>query len=305
MNQLNIDLPGRCHQCPGMFLRRSAFYLFAALATLLAALLLAYAVSLSGLAVPKRTLDKHIALIEPHTEIRLPDNTAGPVPGVLLLHGCGGRRQVQDNYADAIVEAGYAAMIINSNAARGIGRLGSMSQVCMALRLLGQERAADIHAGLELARRHPQIDGDHMALLGWSHGGWTILDALSLAGDHRAPASLRDSGTELSGVQLALAMYPYCGFPARTDGHNLPEHIRLHAILAEDDVIAPAARCARRLARGGSQVSVETYPDQTHAFDEPNAPRFDPRIVYNENAAAQAQRRIVELLNERFGQNPS
>ncbi|MBO6728755.1 MAG: dienelactone hydrolase family protein [Maricaulis sp.] len=305
MNQLNIDLPGRCHQCPGMFLRKSLFYALAGLALLLAVLLLAFAVSLSGLAVPKRTLEQQITLIQPHTEIRLPDNVTGPVPGVLLLHGCGGRRQVQDNYADAIVNAGYAALIINSNEARGIGRLGSMSQVCMALRLLGQERAADIHAGLEIARNHPGIDGDHLALLGWSHGGWTILDALSLAGEGRAPAALRDSPVGLSGVQLALAMYPYCGFPALTDGRNLPAHIPLHAILAEDDVIAPANRCAHRLTRSGPHVSFEIYADQTHAFDEPNAPPLDPRIVYNENAAARAQRRIVELLDERFGENPS
>lgn len=288
-----------------MFLRKSIFYTLAGLAMLLAVLLLAFAVSLSGLAVPKRSLEQQVALIQPHTEIRLPENVAGPVPGVLLLHGCGGRRLVQDNYADVVVDAGYAALIINSNEARGIGRLGSMSQVCMALRLLGQERAADIHAGLEIARNHPGIDGERLALLGWSHGGWTILDTLSLTGESRAPASLHNGPVELNGVQLALTMYPYCGFPALTDGHNLPAHIPLHAILAEDDVIAPADRCAHRLTRGGAHVSFETYADQTHAFDEPNAPPLDPRIVYNENAAARAQRRVVQLLDEKFGPDRS
>lgn len=283
-----------------MFLRKLLAYVLAGAAVLVALLLSAYAVNLSQIAMPRRTLEDQVTLIRPHTEIRLPETAAQPVPVVIMLHGCGGRRQVQDNYADAVVAAGYAALIINSNEARDIGRFGGMSQVCLALRLLGQERAADIHAGLQIATEHPDLDQERVALLGWSHGGWTVLDALTLAGRDQYPRALRDAPAGLPGVKLALAMYPYCGFPALADGRDLPIEIPLHAILAEDDVIAPANRCERRLEQGGAHVSFEIYEGQTHAFDEPNAPALDPRIVYNGNAAAQAQRRIVDLLDERF-----
>lgn len=283
-----------------MFIRKLLPYGLAGAAALVALLLCAYAANLSGIAVPRRALDDQVALIEPYTEIRLPQDSGEAVPAVIMLHGCGGRRQVQDNYANAVVAAGYGAIIINSNGARGIGRFGGMSQVCLALRLLGQERAADIHAGLQIAADHPGVDGEQIALLGWSHGGWTILDALTFAGRGQTPSALHDAPAGLPGVQLALAMYPYCGFPALADGRDLPQNIPLHAILAEDDVIAPSGHCEKRLARSGSHVSHEIYSGQTHAFDEPNAPALDPRIVYNENAAARAQRRVIELLDEQF-----
>ncbi|WP_412545063.1 dienelactone hydrolase family protein [Maricaulis sp. MIT060901] len=285
-----------------MFMRKLLSFALAGAAMLVGVLLLAYAVNLTHVAMPRRTVEQQVALLRAHTEIRLPEAASEPVPVVVMLHGCGGRRQVQDDYANAVVEAGYAALIINSNEARDIGRFGSMSQVCLALRLLGQERAADIHAGLKIAAEHPGLDQDQVALLGWSHGGWTILDALTFAGRDQYPNALKGVPDGLPGVQLALAMYPYCGFPALADGRDLPADIPLHAILAEDDVIAPANRCERRLERGGAHVSFEIYEGQTHAFDEPNAPPLDPRIVYNENAAAQAQRRIVDLLDERFSQ---
>ena len=127
----------------------------------------------SGLSLPRRTLDEQVALIRPHTEIRLPETASTPVPAVLLFHGCGGLRQVQEDYAAAFLEAGYGVVIVGSNAARDIGRFGSMSQVCAALRLWGQERAADIHAAIEIARAEPGIDDDRLAIIGWSHGGWT------------------------------------------------------------------------------------------------------------------------------------
>ena len=98
-------------------------------------------------------------------------------------------------------------------------------------------------------------------------------------------------------------MYPYCGFPARTSGRDLPTDIPIRSVLAEKDVIAPPDRCERRLRLAeteGLDVEITWLEGQTHAFDEPAAPALDPRIVYNENAAAIAQRRVVDWLNEAF-----
>lgn len=254
------------------------------------------------LGVPHRTLVEQVELIRPFTDIRIPDNATGPVPAILMFHGCGGLRQVQEDYARSALDAGYAVLIIGSNAARGIDRFAAMSQVCTGLRLWGGERAADVFAGVELAREDNRIDATHLGLIGWSHGGWTVLEALGDAGRDAVPDAL-DIGAgeapDLAGVRTAMTLYPYCGFPMQSDGRDFAREIPLHAILAANDMIAPPGDCERLFERSdavGHAVDFQIWPGQTHAFDEPNPPA-DPRIHYDADAAAQARSRWVEILD--------
>ena len=98
--------------------------------------------------ISQRPVEAQADFLAPHVEIRLADGAEGPVPAALMFHGCGGVRQVQADYADALNEAGFAAIIVDSNGARGIGRIGAMTQVCGGFRLWGQERAADVFAAV-------------------------------------------------------------------------------------------------------------------------------------------------------------
>jgi len=254
----------------------------------------------TGLTTPRRDIAEQVTLIRPHTTIELPADTSAPVPAAILLHGCGGLRQVQPDYAAALLEAGYGVITVDSNSARGIGRFAAMSQVCTALRLWGRERAADIEAALVLAREDARIDDSRLALIGWSHGGWTVLDALDYAGEGRVPASL--TGVEpppLAGVRSAILLYPYCGFPVRADGRGFPSDIAVHAILAGRDMVAPTGDCVRLFQRAdaaGHPVDYVTWPGVTHAFDEPAAPP-DPRMEFDADAAARARARIVDILD--------
>jgi dienelactone hydrolase len=259
----------------------------------------------SGWSVPKRTLAEQVALIRPYTDIRLPSGASGPLPTLILFHGCGGLRDVQEDYSAATLEAGYAVMIIGSNQARGIGRFGAMSQVCTAMRLWGQERSADVHAALEIARQDPRLDAEQIALVGWSHGGWTVLDALGYAGDGQLPAALKDGRASLAPqVRTAIVIYPYCAFPVRTDGSNLDPGIPVRSILAGRDMVAPHGACERlfdRALAAGVDVEYSVWPDITHAFDEPNQPN-DPRMEYDAEAAHRARAYLIELLDETFSQ---
>lgn len=259
----------------------------------------------TGWTVPQRSMQDQLDMLVPHIDVRLPANAGRPVPALILFHGCGGLRQVQEDYAAAVVEAGYAAMIVDSNGARDIGRLAAMTQVCTAQRLWGRDRAADVQAALNHARTHPGIDAGRLALIGWSHGGWTVLEALGYSGSSEPPRALSDSVIQLADqVDTAILVYPYCGFPTRTDGRDLDPGIPIRAILAENDVIAPHPDCLRLLDNAkaaGVQVEYDVWPGLTHAFDEPGQPP-DPRMAYDADAAARARARIVEILEETFAQ---
>ena len=72
-----------------MFLRKLLPYDLAGASLLVGLMLSAYAVNLSHVSMPRRTLDEQVALIRPHTEIRLPETTSEPVPVEVMMHGCG------------------------------------------------------------------------------------------------------------------------------------------------------------------------------------------------------------------------
>lgn len=265
--------------------------------SLVAAAALLVSASSACAAAERRSVDAHAAWLAPHVEIRLPESASSPVPTALLFHGCGGLRSMQDDYAASLNAAGYGAVIIDSMAPRGIGRAGAMTQVCTALRLRGQVRAADVFAAVELARRTPGIDPDRLVLVGWSHGGWAILDALTFAADDSLPPGL-SAMPGLAGVQAAVLMYPYCSFPARARRRSIDTRIAIDAVLAGRDMVASTADCRQVLERAsdaGVTVSWDLWPGLTHAFDEPGNP--DPRMQFNAEAARAAHQRLIGRLD--------
>lgn len=249
--------------------------------------------------ISQRPVEAQADFLAPHVEIHLPDGAEGPVPAALMFHGCGGVRQVQADYADALNEAGFAAIIVDSNGARGIGRIGAMTQVCGGFRLWGQERAADVFAAVELARADSRIDGERLTLIGWSHGGWTILDALGFEAQEAAIPALDNRTARLTGVERAIIFYPWCGWPSRTDREGLDTDRPLSIILAGNDLVARKAPCRELAATAMAEdqpVDIETWDGLTHAFDEPNAPAFDPRMRYDAEAAERARERVIAAM---------
>jgi len=249
--------------------------------------------------VPRRTIAQHIELIAPSVTILLPESQSAPVPAIIFFHGCGGQRPMHIDHAEAITEAGFGVLVVDSFAPRGIGRAEAMTQVCSALRLWGQERAADVFAAVEIARQTDGIDANRLVLAGWSHGGWTLLDALSFASDGTRPPSLTTGEFNFDGVTRIIPIYPYCGFPARASGHIGPGLPPVEMILAERDMVAPHADCERLASRAesaGAEIDYAIWPGVTHAFDDTDAPAIDPRMNYNAESAARLRRQLIDAL---------
>jgi dienelactone hydrolase len=217
-----------------------------------------------------------------------------------MLHGCGGPRKFLDEIADVALASGAGAVSVDSYAPRRISRLAALSTVCTGARLQGRERAGDLFAAMHWARTQDWIDPDRIVAAGWSHGAWTIMDALALRpGAEMARAThIVDLPQEpLAGLSGAFLVYPYAGvgsFGGRRDWRLAP---RTTAIVCGRDHIVgtdtPRAALERQRARGAS-IDVAFFPDATHAFEDPLA--TDPRVRFDPAATAREHALLRDLI---------
>lgn len=250
---------------------------------------------------PLETAERRAERLAAHWRIVRPDGP-GPFPLVVMLHGCGKADGPQGAFAAAAAARGVASLIVDSFAPRGIGRIEAASLVCTGMRLWGRERAGDALAALHWARRQDWARGDRLGLAGWSHGGWTAMDALALGGEVAGHARLEGlDGDPLAGVAGAFLVYPWCGAGAQTARRGWRRPVPAYFLLAERDLVSgvrmPLAAAAR-VAAGGSAVETETCAGATHAFDEVDT--ANPAYVYDPILAARAHAAFADWTQRRL-----
>ncbi len=226
----------------------------------------------------------------------------GPFPVALILHGCGGKTPFLEAYAQTAVDAGYAAIVVDSLKPRGMSTLDAKLLVCTGVRLHGLKRAADLFAVLAWLERQPWADASRVFLAGWSHGGWTIMDGYAIGANAARATGLVDADPARLRAQVkgALLVYPFAGYPALTTrlgwGGAGP---RVWSVLAGRDQVvgwkAPS-RALERLKRDGISVDSVFHADATHAFDDDRA--NDPRSRYRPDLFGQTRDYFTRALTE-------
>ncbi|MGQ0532030.1 MAG: dienelactone hydrolase family protein [Caulobacteraceae bacterium] len=271
-------------------------------ATVRIAPILASVVLVLGLTMPVQafaeTLEQRVARLAPHFTVRRPEQATAPTPVVIMLHGCGGPRPFIAEMADAAARAGATAVVVDSFAPRRISRIAAFATVCTGARLQGRERAGDLYAAMTWARAQPWADPNRIGVIGWSHGGWTIMDALALrSGEEMRRATGLDDleGEPLTGLTATMIVYPYAGvgtYAGRRDWRLAP---RSTAIIAERDYIVGSSRAAleRQRARG-TPMEILLFENATHAFEDQHAE--DPRVRYSAASTAREHALLQEMI---------
>lgn len=237
--------------------------------------------------------------LAPSAELLSPSGR-GPFPLVILFHGCGGVRIHIRKYAQAATRAGWAALIVDSFEPRGWSRKLAQYLVCSGLMFRGRRRAGDVLAALSGARALPIVDSSRMAVAGWSHGAWAIMDLWAQPLTRRGEVRIADADRgSLDGVHGAFLAYPYVGVAsASRGGRPWPrgEGLKMLSVVPRRDHLASVRRHLRALASAvsaGAEVSIWSI-DATHAFDEPG---LDGRILtYDESLSLEATERFTAFL---------
>ena len=226
------------------------------------------------------------AKLEPFVTAYGPDD-AQVRPAVILFHGCGGLRPHLPLYAQAAVEAGWRAFVVDSYAPRGWGRDFALGLVCTGMMLRGPERAGDVAAAVWGLSQRADVDASRLVLAGWSHGSWSMMDLMTMRLDRAGEAGLADPQTAraaLAGVVGLGLYYPYVGPGALSRTRAWVRNPAVLAVIARDDHLTSvdnARSLHQRIERGGAEVEV-WVAGGTHAFDEPTGlgpMQHDPELT--------------------------
>ena len=190
----------------------------------------------------------------------------GPRPAAALFHGCGGpygpgqgsqralSQRLRD-YAALLNGQGMHALVVDSLTPRGERELCTQR---IGTRAVTQaHRRLDALAALTWLALRDDVDDRRIGLLGWSHGGSTVL----------ATTNLRQRDVAAHAVKPAFAIAFYPGCEAELQRGYEPS-ARLLMLVGEADDWTPAAPC-RSLAQaaGEPRPVIETYPGAFHGFD--------------------------------------
>jgi len=211
----------------------------------------------------------------------------GPFPAVVLLHGCSG---LHLDWANRLTRWGYVTLIVDSLGPRHV------SQICdFGHRVPPLNRALDAYGAKSFLETLPYVDSKRIAVMGWSHGGWSVL---YVAG--RDLESLRSlTKYPLRPFNAAVAFYPWC------EDWPLILNAPLLILIGEKDDWTPADRCRRdRLLHSEPQHEcvIKVYPGVYHSFDNSELRGMvifmGHRLEYNFRAASDSHKIVREFLEK-------
>jgi len=189
-------------------------------------------------------------------ELRIPKPGSDRLPAVVLVHGSGGVSGYVDDWAQWFNAMGVATFVFDSFTARGIVNTNNDQD-----QLGGLAVVVDAYRALELIAKHPRIDPERIALMGFSKGGLVALYA-SLKRFQRMHGP--------TGVAFAayIPFYPPCNITFINDDDVADKPIRIFHGSADDYVpVAPCRVYVERLRKAGKDVQLTEYPGAQHVFD--------------------------------------
>jgi dienelactone hydrolase len=185
-----------------------------------------------------------------------------PRAAIVMMHGCGGayarngalnsRHRMWGEYLAGL---GYAALMVDSFTSRGLREICTIRLSERPIKEAG--RVGDAYAALAYVRSHLGVE--RVGLIGWSHGGGTVLDTMA----HAPSGAPR--------FDAAVSFYPGCRLRARRAAEYHP-YAPVLLLIGESDDWTPAAprkALVSQVAARGEPMQIVTYPDSYHDFDNP------------------------------------
>jgi dienelactone hydrolase len=259
--------------------------------------------------VEKHTPEEIASLLTPHFQIKTP-NGNGPFPTIICVPGPmgifntnGGKYKFQSDWADYLVEIGYATIFVDSYTGRAF-TADDIKLIATLRKFPPSENAGDILVALSEARKLPFVDSDKLALFSWGLGATAIMDLLAMDSPHSLPKNLKHAPDQpMAGLKAVIFLSPGCQFSALTHKGSIPKTEFLMLLGGQDPFTKACLDTASILKNSKCPVTTQVYPSVGHVFELPieDAKYFSSDTpIQNPDVVADAQKRIREFLAEAF-----
>lgn len=218
--------------------------------------------------------------------LKKPDGD-GPFPAVVLLHGAGGFKDSEtrtDLWSKRLVNWGYVTLAVDSMGPRGIEHdlHGNHDELfgLVSVRAFDAYDAKSFLADLAL------VDSKRIALIGWAHGGMTVLASV-------IKMSLPRPLKNVEAFKAAISFYPVCDeFLTNTNAPLMILHSGLSDWIVESCTQWMVSKPEKH------EVILKIYPEAHSCFDWEGKDEmyWGSRLLYNPEAAKDAIIQVKSFL---------
>jgi dienelactone hydrolase len=191
--------------------------------------------------------------------LRIAQSATPRTPVVVLIHGSGGMGPNIELWERELNEMGISTFALDGFTGRGLASVNTDQALLGRLNM-----TLDAYRMLEVLAKHPRVDPQRVALMGFSRGGQGALYA-SLKRFHK---TWNRSGIDFAGY---VPFYPDCMTTYQNDADTMEGRpIRIFGGTPDD--YNPIANCkgyVERLKGAGRDVVLTEYPNAQHGFDNP------------------------------------
>jgi dienelactone hydrolase len=222
--------------------------------------------------------------------IAFDDSITGKRPGILVVHEWWGHNDYARKRARMLAELGYTAMAVDmygdGKQAEHPSDAGKFAAEVRQNMPVATERFL---AALQVLKKHPSVDPDQIAAIGYCFGGGIVLQMARQGLDLDAVVSFHGS----------LA----------TDKPAVPGVVKARILVcngADDKMVTPEQIQAfhREMKAAGVTYRFVSYPGAMHSFTNPDADtyakKFNIPLGYNAEADQKSWQHMQDFLEETF-----
>jgi dienelactone hydrolase len=220
------------------------------------------------------------------------DSLSEKRPGILVVHEWWGQNQYARARARMLAELGYTALAVDMY---GEGKLAQhpdeAGKFSAEVRQNLPAATQRFKAAMEILKKHPTVDADHIAAIGYCFGGGVVLEMARQGLDLDAVVSFHGSLTTASPAKPGMIKARILVCHGADDKFTTPQDIQAFK---------------QEMAAAGADYTFISYPDAKHSFTNPGADiyaeKFNLPLGYNQAADKKSWQDMQDFLNETFAE---